>query len=107
MDSHYHSTGRDGCGALIPARTAEGRCMGASAEVGGVPEEGRKVNIGEPQREIIVEPLELPEPLRKVEQPERVPQEQPERKEEPARSRSGIVEGIPAVWFTKGWLRVT
>lgn len=36
------------------------------------------MNIGEPKREIIVEPLELPEPLRidrpqKVEEPEREP----------------------------------
>lgn len=34
------------------------------------------MNIGEPKREIIVEPLELPEPLR-VDSPEHV--EQPER----------------------------
>lgn len=38
------------------------------------------MNIGEPKREIIVEPLELPEPLR-IEQPE--PVEQPV--EEPVR----------------------
>lgn len=35
------------------------------------------MNIGEPKREIIVEPLELPEPLRqperRVEEPEREP----------------------------------
>lgn len=35
------------------------------------------MEIGEPKREIIVEPLELPEPLRPAEQPERV--EQPVR----------------------------
>lgn len=35
------------------------------------------MEIGEPQREIIVEPLELPEPLRPVEQPE--PAREPEK----------------------------
>lgn len=39
------------------------------------------MEIGKPQREIYVEPLELPEPLRPAEEPERKPQEQPE--EEP------------------------
>jgi hypothetical protein len=37
------------------------------------------MDVGEPQREIVVEPLELPEPLR--EQPDRKPHRQPE--EEP------------------------
>ena len=41
------------------------------------------MDVGEPQREIIVEPLELPEPLRPSAEPERTPQEQPE--EEPVR----------------------
>jgi len=37
------------------------------------------MNIGEPQRTIIVEPLELPEPLRPAERPERVnePEKEP------------------------------
>lgn len=39
------------------------------------------MEIGKPQREIIVEPLELPEPLRPAERPEKV--EEPER--EPVR----------------------
>jgi len=37
------------------------------------------MDVGEPQREIIVEPIELPEPLR--EQPDYTPEEQPQ--EEP------------------------
>lgn len=41
------------------------------------------MEIGEPKREIIVEPLELPEPLRPETQPER--REQPEPEREPAR----------------------
>lgn len=40
------------------------------------------MDVGEPQREIIVEPLELPEPLR--EQPEHEPAKQPEPEKEPA-----------------------
>lgn len=36
------------------------------------------MEIGKPVRTIIVEPLELPEPVRPVEQPETVPQEVPE-----------------------------
>jgi hypothetical protein len=39
------------------------------------------MDIGEPLREIVVEPIELPEPLRPAVEPDRVPQEQPE--EEP------------------------
>lgn len=35
------------------------------------------MEIGEPRRILIVEPLELPEPVRPVEKPERV--EQPEK----------------------------
>lgn len=35
------------------------------------------MNIGEPKREIIVEPLELPEPLRREEQPQ--PEKEPVR----------------------------
>lgn len=41
------------------------------------------MNIGEPKREITVEPLELPEPLRTAE-PEEKPVEQPERVNQPA-----------------------
>lgn len=40
------------------------------------------MDIGEPRREIIVEPIELPEPLRDDPVPEREPERQPE--EEPA-----------------------
>lgn len=36
------------------------------------------MEIGKPQREWYVEPLEMPEPLRAEPTPERVPQEQPE-----------------------------
>ena len=39
------------------------------------------MDIGEPQREIIVEPIELPEPLR--EQPDIKPEKQPEPDREP------------------------
>jgi hypothetical protein len=41
------------------------------------------MDVGQPQREIIVEPLELPEPLREAPQhePDRAPSHQPE--EEP------------------------
>ena len=39
------------------------------------------MDIGEPRREIYVEPLELPEPLR----PEREPEREPERVNEPER----------------------
>lgn len=39
------------------------------------------MEIGEPQRVVIVEPLELPEPLRPAAEPQRV--EQPEKVEEP------------------------
>jgi hypothetical protein len=39
------------------------------------------MDVGEPQREIIVEPIELPEPLREQPEPEREPVKQPE--EEP------------------------
>ena len=38
------------------------------------------MDIGQPQREIIVEPLELPEPLREEPRPER----QPAPEQEPA-----------------------
>ena len=41
------------------------------------------MNIGEPQREIIVEPIELPEPLREQPEPDHQPERHPE--EEPAR----------------------
>ena len=41
------------------------------------------MEIGEPQREILVEPLELPEPLRPEAEPERREQEKPEQ--EPVR----------------------
>ncbi|MDQ3917190.1 MAG: hypothetical protein M3348_01695 [Acidobacteriota bacterium] len=37
------------------------------------------VEIGEPKREILVEPLELPEPLRPEEKPERVERPKPEK----------------------------
>jgi hypothetical protein len=37
------------------------------------------MDVGKPQREIYVEPLELPEPLRREEDPDRKPQEQPEQ----------------------------
>jgi hypothetical protein len=37
------------------------------------------MDVGEPQRTVFVEPIELPEPLRQ--EPERVPEKQPE--EEP------------------------
>jgi len=37
------------------------------------------MEIGKPQREIYVEPLELPEPLRPTVEPEREPQREPER----------------------------
>ena len=37
------------------------------------------MNIGVPQREIYVEPLELPEPLRAEPQPERVREREPEK----------------------------
>jgi hypothetical protein len=40
------------------------------------------MDVGQPQREIIVEPIELPEPLREQPAPDRVPEKQPE--EEPA-----------------------
>ena len=40
------------------------------------------MDVGQPQREIIVEPLQLPEPLRTEPQPEREPQREPQR--EPA-----------------------
>ena len=39
------------------------------------------MNIGEPQREILVEPPELPEPLRSEPQPEREPAHQPSQPE--------------------------
>jgi len=39
------------------------------------------MDVGEPQREIIVEPIELPEPLREEPVPERKPVKEPE--EEP------------------------
>lgn len=37
------------------------------------------MEIGEPRREIIVEPLELPEPLRPAQEPQRREQPEPER----------------------------
>jgi hypothetical protein len=40
------------------------------------------MDVGEPQREIIVEPIELPEPLREQPEPDRKPQHEPQ--EEPA-----------------------
>lgn len=40
------------------------------------------MDIGEPKREIIVEPIELPEPLRDEPEPDHKPQEQPQ--EDPA-----------------------
>ena len=42
------------------------------------------MEIGKPQREIYVEPLELPEPLRPAEKPDQKPQVQPE--EEPVKN---------------------
>lgn len=41
------------------------------------------MEIGKPVREIVVEPLELPEPVRPVEQPVEKPVEWPETVEEP------------------------
>ena len=41
------------------------------------------MEVGKPQREIIVDPIELPEPLRQEPSPEREPMKQPEQ--EPAR----------------------
>lgn len=41
------------------------------------------MDVGEPQRVIYVEPVELPEPLRPAVEPEREPAKQPE--EEPVR----------------------
>jgi hypothetical protein len=41
------------------------------------------MEIGKPIREIIVEPLELPEPLRPAHEPDWCEQEQPERDGEP------------------------
>jgi len=43
------------------------------------------MNIGKPQREFVVEPLELPEPIR--EEPEKpMPREAPEPEKEPLRA---------------------
>jgi hypothetical protein len=39
------------------------------------------MDVGEPRREIIVEPIELPEPLREEPEPDR--KRQPEPEEEP------------------------
>ena len=36
------------------------------------------MDVGKPQREIYVEPLELPEPLRPAQEPESTPEHQPE-----------------------------
>lgn len=41
------------------------------------------MEIGKPVREIVVEPLELPEPVRPIEQPVEKPVEWPETVEEP------------------------
>lgn len=41
------------------------------------------MEIGKPVREIVVEPLELPAPVRPVEQPAEKPVEWPETVEEP------------------------
>jgi hypothetical protein len=43
--------------------------------------ERKQMEIGKPQREIYVEPLELPEPLRETpsEKPEGVPEREPEK----------------------------
>ena len=41
------------------------------------------MDIGRPLKEIIVEPLELPEPLRPAQEPER--REQPEPEKEPVK----------------------
>lgn len=40
------------------------------------------MQIGQPKREIIVEPLEMPEPLR-ITQPAEEPQRQPQHEQEP------------------------
>lgn len=37
------------------------------------------MDVGKPQREIYVEPLELPEPLRPEREPEREPAQEPEK----------------------------
>jgi hypothetical protein len=37
------------------------------------------MDVGQPQREIIVEPIELPEPLRQEPVPEREPIQEPEK----------------------------
>ena len=41
------------------------------------------MDVGEPQRVIYVEPLEMPEPLRPVEEPVEQPQREREPEEEP------------------------
>lgn len=43
------------------------------------------MDIGKPKREIYVEPLELPAPLRPAEVPEQVPVEVPETADEPVK----------------------
>ena len=40
------------------------------------------MDVGQPQREIIVEPLQLPEPLRPVVEPDREPSREPSREPE-------------------------
>lgn len=40
------------------------------------------MDVGKPQREIYVEPLQLPEPLRPVSEPVREPMTEPERQPE-------------------------
>jgi hypothetical protein len=46
--------------------------------------EGVRMNIGKPQREFVVEPLELPEPIREESEP--MPREAPEPEKEPLRA---------------------
>jgi hypothetical protein len=57
--------------------------------------EGLIMEIGKPQRELIVEPLELPEPIRPVEEPT----EQPQPEKEPAHEQ-GQLRRIPAKSIT-------
>jgi hypothetical protein len=55
------------------------------------------MDVGEPQREIIVEPLELPEPLRPASDPEKAPKEQPEEE---------YVDSVDVVGTVEIWGRV-